>query len=72
MGRTGRITPFAVMEPVFVSGSTVSKATHSYLNVQQLGGHLLRRVFISDGPVLELRDDSVYEWVFPENCPSCG
>ncbi len=82
VGRTGRITPFAVMEPVFVSGSTVSKATlHNQFEVKNKGvmigdtivirkaGEIIPEVL---GPVLELRDDSVHEWVFPENCPSCG
>ena len=82
VGRTGRITPYAVMEPVFVSGSTVSKATlHNQFEVKNknvlLGdtiiirkaGEIIPEVL---GPVLELRDGSEKEWVFPETCPSCG
>ncbi|AKK10924.1 NAD-dependent DNA ligase LigA [Corynebacterium uterequi] len=82
VGRTGRVTPFAMLEPVFVSGSTVSMATlHNPTEVKRKG------VFIGDtvvvrkageiipeilGPVAELRDGTEVEFVFPAECPSCG
>ncbi len=82
VGRTGRVTPFAVMEPVFVSGSTVSKATlHNQFEVKNknvlLGdtiiirkaGEIIPEVL---GPVLELRDGTEREWTFPADCPACG
>lgn len=82
VGRTGRVTPFAVMEPVRVSGSTVSLATlHNQTEVKRKGvlvgdtvvirkaGEIIPEVL---GPVVEKRDGSEKEWVFPEKCPSCG
>lgn len=82
VGRTGRVTPYAVMEPVFVSGSTVSMATlHNQSEVKRKGvligdtvvlrkaGEIIPEIL---GPVAELRDGTETEWVFPENCPSCG
>lgn len=82
VGRTGRVTPYAVMEPVFVSGSTVSMATlHNQYEVKRKNvligdtvivrkaGEIIPEVL---GPVLELRDGSEKEWVFPDNCPACG
>ncbi|MEX3551600.1 NAD-dependent DNA ligase LigA [Corynebacterium sp. LK2537] len=82
VGRTGRVTPFAVMDPVFVSGSTVSMATlHNQSEVKRKGvlvgdtvvirkaGEIIPEVL---GPVVEARDGSEVEWTFPDNCPSCG
>lgn len=82
VGRTGRVTPYAVMNPVFVSGSTVSMATlHNQSEVKRKGvligdtviirkaGEIIPEVL---GPVLEKRDGSEAEWTFPEDCPSCG
>ena len=82
VGRTGRVTPYAVMEPVFVSGSTVEMATlHNQSEVKRKGvligdtviirkaGEIIPEVL---GPVREQRDGSEYEWTFPENCPACG
>lgn len=82
VGRTGRVTPFAVMEPVFVSGSTVAMATlHNQTEVKRKGvligdtvvlrkaGEVIPEVL---GPVVELRTGEEREFVFPENCPSCG
>ena len=82
VGRTGRITPFAMMEPVFVAGSTVSMATlHNQTEVKRKGvligdtvvvrkaGEIIPEVL---GPVASLRDGSEYEWQFPSQCPSCG
>ncbi|WP_175935172.1 NAD-dependent DNA ligase LigA [Corynebacterium sp. Marseille-P4321] len=82
VGRTGRVTPFAVLEPVFVSGSTVSMSTlHNQHEVKRKGvligdtvvvrkaGEIIPEVL---GPVADLRDGSEREFVFPENCPVCG
>ena len=82
VGRTGRVTPFAIMEPVFVSGSTVSMATlHNQTEVQRKGvligdtvvirkaGEIIPEVL---GPVVEKRDGTEREYVFPTLCPSCG
>nr|WP_282101649.1 NAD-dependent DNA ligase LigA [Corynebacterium callunae] len=82
VGRTGRVTPFAVMEPVFVAGSTVSMATlHNQSEVKRKGvligdtvvirkaGEVIPEVL---GPVVELRDGSEREFVFPSQCPECG
>ncbi|MCQ4621953.1 NAD-dependent DNA ligase LigA [Corynebacterium sp. CCUG 70398] len=82
VGRTGRATPFAVLEPVFVSGSTVSMATlHNQHEVKRKGvligdtvvvrkaGEIIPEVL---GPVADLRDGTEKEFVFPENCPVCG
>ncbi|WP_018295755.1 NAD-dependent DNA ligase LigA [Corynebacterium lubricantis] len=82
VGRTGRVTPFAVMEPVFVSGSTVSMATlHNQEEVKRKGvligdtvvlrkaGEIIPEVL---GPVADLRDGSEREFIFPTQCPSCG
>ncbi|MDY3128017.1 MAG: NAD-dependent DNA ligase LigA, partial [Corynebacterium sp.] len=82
VGRTGRVTPYAVMEPVFVSGSTVSMATlHNQSEVKRKGvligdtviirkaGEIIPEVL---GPVTDLRDGSEVEWTFPLECPSCG
>lgn len=82
IGRTGRATPFAVLEPVFVSGSTVSMATlHNQHEVKRKGvmigdtvvvrkaGEIIPEVL---GPVADLRDGTEREFVFPDTCPVCG
>jgi DNA ligase (NAD+) len=82
VGRTGRVTPYAVMEPVKVSGSTVDRATlHNEDEVKRKGvligdmvvlrkaGEVIPEVV---GPVLELRTGGEREFVFPRECPSCG
>jgi DNA ligase (NAD+) len=82
VGRTGRVTPFAVMEPVFVSGSTVELATlHNQDEVKRKGvligdtvvlrkaGDVIPEVL---GPVVDLRDGSEREFVMPARCPACG
>ncbi|AWB85050.1 DNA ligase (NAD(+)) LigA [Corynebacterium liangguodongii] len=82
VGRTGRATPFAVLEPVFVSGSTVSMATlHNQHEVKRKGvligdtvvvrkaGEIIPEVL---GPVADLRDGTEREFVYPTNCPACG
>jgi DNA ligase (NAD+) len=82
VGRTGRVTPFAVMTPVKVSGSTVERATlHNQDEVNRKGvligdmvvlrkaGDVIPEVV---GPVTELRTGSERAFEFPTACPSCG
>lgn len=82
VGRTGRITPFAFMEPVMVAGSTVSNATlHNQEEVIRKGiligdtvvirkaGDVIPEVL---GPVLEKRDGTERAFTMPSNCPDCG
>jgi DNA ligase (NAD+) len=82
VGRTGRVTPFAVMEPVKVSGSTVDRATlHNEDEIKRKGvligdmvilrkaGEVIPEVL---GPVVELRTGDEREFHFPRECPSCG
>jgi DNA ligase (NAD+) len=82
VGRTGRVTPFAVMEPVKVSGSTVDRATlHNADEIKRKGvligdmvilrkaGDVIPEVL---GPVADLRTGSEREFEFPAACPACG
>jgi len=82
VGRTGRVTPFAVMEPVKVSGSTVDRATlHNADELKRKGvligdmvilrkaGDVIPEVL---GPVADLRTGTEREFEFPVACPSCG
>ncbi|GAB3486869.1 NAD-dependent DNA ligase LigA [Flexivirga lutea] len=82
VGRTGRVTPFGVMEPVVVAGSTVANATlHNASEVKRKGvligdtvvlrkaGDVIPEIL---GPVVDLRDGSEREFVMPTHCPSCG
>ena len=81
-GRTGIVTPFAILEPVFVSGVTVSRATlHNEDEVARKGVRegdtvIVRRAgdVIPEivGPVLAKRPKRARRWRFPEDCPSCG
>jgi DNA ligase (NAD+) len=82
VGRTGRVTPFAVMEPVRVAGSTVSMATlHNAFEVERKGVLIGDMVFLRKagdvipevlGPVVEERDGSERAFVMPLRCPECG
>jgi DNA ligase (NAD+) len=82
VGRTGRVTPFAWMEPVKVAGSTVSQATlHNASEVKRKGVLIGDTVVIRKagdvipevlGPVVDLRDGSEREFVMPTTCPECG
>ena len=82
VGRTGRVTPFGVMEPVLVSGSTVAMATlHNASEVVRKGVLIGDTVVLRKagdvipeivGPVTELRDGSERAFVMPTTCPSCG
>jgi DNA ligase (NAD+) len=82
VGRTGRATPFAVLEPVFVGGSTVAMATlHNQDQVAlkdvrpgdtvvvRKAGDVIPEVV---GPVLSLRPADSEPWTFPTACPRCG
>jgi len=82
IGKTGKATPFAVLEPVSVAGSTVQMATLH--NADQVAakdvrpGDLVRVRKAGDvipevvGPVLESRPAHSEPWRFPERCPVCG
>ncbi|MBA3906617.1 MAG: NAD-dependent DNA ligase LigA, partial [Pseudonocardiales bacterium] len=82
VGRTGRVTPFAFMEPVVVAQSTVSLATlHNADEVRRKGVLIGDRVVIRKagdvipevlGPVVDLRDGTEREFVMPTHCPECG
>lgn len=82
VGRTGRVTPYAVMEPVVVAGSTVERATlHNAAIVVKKGvligdtvvlrkaGDVIPEIL---GPVVALRDGSEREFVMPTHCPECA
>jgi DNA ligase (NAD+) len=82
VGRTGRVTPFAVMEPVKVSGSTVENATlHNADEISRKGvligdmvvlrkaGDVIPEVV---GPVADLRTGAERSFDFPTHCPACG
>jgi DNA ligase (NAD+) len=82
VGRTGRVTPYGVMEPVKVSGSTVEQATlHNAQEVVRKGVLIGDTVVLRKagdvipeivGPVPELRDGSERQFVMPNKCPACG
>ncbi len=82
VGRTGRVTPYAVMEPVQVAGTTVSMATlHNPFEVERKGVLIGDMIFLRKageiipevmGPVLEERDGTEVAFVMPEFCPECG
>jgi DNA ligase (NAD+) len=82
VGRTGRATPFAVMEPVRVAGSVVRQATLHNQDVVKAKGVLIGDTIVIRkagdvipevlGPVVELRDGSEREFVMPTQCPECG
>jgi DNA ligase (NAD+) len=82
VGRTGRVTPFAVMEPVKVSGSTVDRATlHNADEVARKGVLIGDMVVLRKAgdvipevvsPVADLRTGSERAFEFPAACPECG
>ncbi|MDT7585737.1 MAG: ligase [Pseudonocardiales bacterium] len=82
VGRTGRVTPFAVLEPVVVAGSTVGMATlHNADEVRRKGVLIGDRVVIRKagdvipevlGPVVDVRTGNEREFVMPTHCPECG
>lgn len=82
IGRTGRVTPFAFMEPVKVAGSTVTNATlHNAAEIARKGvligdvivirkaGDVIPEVL---GPVIEHRTGKEIAFVMPTHCPECG
>ena len=82
VGRTGRVTPFAYMEPVKVAGSTVTNATlHNAQEIERKGvligdvviirkaGDVIPEVL---GPVLDRRTGKERTFVMPTQCPDCG
>jgi DNA ligase (NAD+) len=82
VGRTGAVTPYAVMEPVFVGGVTVTNATlHNEGELHRKdvrpgdtvivrrAGDVIPEVV---GPVVDLRPEGLPEWHMPELCPFCG
>jgi DNA ligase (NAD+) len=82
VGRTGRVTPYGVMEPTRVAGSTVENATlHNAHEVRRKdvrpgdtvilrkAGDVIPEIV---GPVLPLRPEGTPEWVMPTECPACG
>lgn len=82
VGRTGRVTPFGVMERVLVDGSYVSRATlHNAKEVARKdvrpgdtvvlrkAGDIIPEIL---GPVMSLRPAGLPQWVMPDTCPSCG
>ena len=82
VGRTGRVTPYGVMEPVLVSGSTVAMATlHNAQEVVRKGvliGDLVVLRKAGDvipeivGPVVDVRTGTERAFVMPDHCPECG
>lgn len=82
VGRTGRVTPYGVMEPTKVAGSTVENATlHNFHEVERKdvrpgdtvvlrkAGDVIPEIV---GPVLPLRPEGLQPWVAPTTCPACG
>src|SRR5262245_7249630 len=82
VGRTGAVTPYAVLEPVFVAGSTISMATlHNAEDIArkdirpgdtvviEKAGDVIPKVV---APISSLRPADVEPWVMPTTCPECG
>ncbi|MFF4601329.1 NAD-dependent DNA ligase LigA [Streptomyces sp. NPDC001339] len=82
VGRTGRVTPYAVVEPVTVAGSEVEFATLHNQDVVKAKGVLIGDTVVIRkagdvipeilGPVVDLRDGGEREFVMPAECPECG
>lgn len=82
VGRTGKLTPVAILDPVFVSGSTVSRVTlHNEDEIKRLDVRIVDHVIIRKaGSVIpevvrvikEKRTGKEVEFKFPERCPVCG
>ncbi|MFF4161687.1 NAD-dependent DNA ligase LigA [Streptomyces sp. NPDC001741] len=82
VGRTGRVTPYAQVEPVVVAGSEVEFATLHNQNVVRSKGVLIGDTVVLRkagdvipeilGPVVDLRDGGEREFVMPSDCPECG
>jgi DNA ligase (NAD+) len=82
VGRTGRVTPYAVLEPIFVGGVTVTNATlHNANDVVRRGVLIGDTIIVRRagdvipeivGPVIDKRDGSEHPFVMPTECPECG
>ena len=82
VGRTGNLTPVAILEPVELNGTTVSRATlHNYDQVDRLNLHLGDHVTLEKGGEIipkivavdpTLRSETAQKIEPPSNCPSCG
>lgn len=82
VGRTGRATPYAVVEPIKVAGSVIEFATLHNQDVVKAKGVLIGDTIVIRkagdvipeilGPVIELRDGTERAFVMPKNCPDCG
>ncbi|MFG2567490.1 NAD-dependent DNA ligase LigA [Streptomyces sp. NPDC048567] len=82
VGRTGRVTPYAQVEPVVVAGSEVEFATLHNQNVVKAKGVLIGDTVVLRkagdvipeilGPVVDLRDGTERAFVMPDHCPECG
>ncbi len=82
VGRTGRVTPFGIMDPTLVAGSTVGIATlHNAAEVERKGVLIGDTVILRKagdvipeivGPVLAMRDGTERAFVMPTHCPECG
>jgi len=82
VGRTGRVTPYAVLEPIYVGGVTITNATlHNAQEVARKGVLIGDTVVVRRagdvipeivGPVVDLRDGTEREFVMPTHCPECG
>ncbi|WP_228983854.1 NAD-dependent DNA ligase LigA [Streptomyces sp. DH12] len=82
VGRTGRVTPYAQVEPVTVAGSEVEFATLHNQDVVKAKGVLIGDTVVLRkagdvipeilGPVVDLRDGSERAFVMPSECPECG
>jgi DNA ligase (NAD+) len=82
VGRTGALTPTAILEPVFVGGSTVSRATlHNEDEIRRKGVKIGDTVLVHKAgdvipevikPITEMRDGSERDFVMPTECPACG
>lgn len=82
VGRTGKLTPVAEMDPVLVAGSTVARATlHNEDEVLRKDVRVGDTVIVRKagdvipevlGPVLSLRPADAQPWSMPKECPSCG
>jgi DNA ligase (NAD+) len=82
VGRTGAVTPYAVLEPVRLGGTTVQQATlHNELEVErrdirpgdmvvvEKGGDIIPKIV---APVLSRRPENLSKWSMPARCPACG
>lgn len=85
VGRTGRVTPVAILQPVVVAGSTVARTTlHNAFEVERKGVLIGDTVVVRKagdvipelvGPIVQLRqghEDQLRAFVMPTHCPSCG